>query len=129
MSQALPLIRIAMRASILILLVLGLLFWSGRALPLVPLHMAFGLVFVLGLCALAAIAAMRGAPLPLVAGAAVLGLAVLALGMTQARILPGSGHWIIQALHLLLGLGAMGLAERLARGAAASSATRTDTMH
>ena len=118
MSQALSLIRIAMRISILILLVLGLLFWTGRALQLVPLHMAFGLVLVLGLWSLAALAAMRDVPLSLVAGAALLGLAVLALGMTQTRILPGSGHWIIQVLHLLLGMAAMGLGERLARRAA-----------
>lgn len=124
MSQALPLIRILMRASILILLLLGLLFWTGRALQLVPLHMAFGLVLVLGLWATAGLAAARGAPPALLIGAAVLGLAVIALGMTQTRILPGSGHWVIQALHLLLGLAAMGLGERLGKQAAVAVPAR-----
>jgi hypothetical protein len=122
MSQAVLLIRIAMRASILILLVLGLLFWTGHALQLVPLHMAFGLVLVLGLWSLAAIAAMRDVPLPLVAGAVVLGLLVIALGVTQTRLLPGPAHWVVEVLHLLLGLGAMGLGERLASGARSAAA-------
>lgn len=119
MSKAPLLIRIVMRASILILLVLGVSFWTGHAYPLLPLHMAAGLVFVLGLWSIAALAAMRGAPLGPVIGAVVLGLAVIALGMTQTQLLPGSAHWIIQVLHLLLGMGAMGLAERLGKQAAA----------
>jgi hypothetical protein len=125
MSQALLLIRVAMRVSILILLVLGLLFWTGHALQLVPLHMAFGLVLVLGLWSLAAIAAMREVPLPLVIGAVVLGLLVIALGVTQTRLLPGAMHWIVQVLHLLLGMAAMGVGERLARGARAVTAPGT----
>ena len=34
--------------------------------------------------------------------------------MTQTQLLPGSWHWVIQVLHLLLGLGAMGQGEGLA---------------
>jgi len=36
---------------------LGLLFWTGRALPLVPVHMAIGLTFVLALWVLSGLAA------------------------------------------------------------------------
>lgn len=126
MSKAPLLIRIVMRASILILLVLGVSFWTGHALQLAPLHMAVGLVFVLGLWSIATLAALRGTPVGQVIGAVVLGLAVLALGATQTRILPGSGHWIIQVLHLLLGMGAMGLAERLGRSAHEGAALGTD---
>ncbi len=120
--RALPLLRILMRLSITVLLVLGILFWTGHAYALVQVHMAFGLIFVLGLWALAGIAAARGAPLPVVIGAVMLGLLVLALGMTQTRLLPGDYHWLIRVLHLVLGMGAMGLAERLARGIAEASA-------
>jgi len=125
MSKAPLLIRMMMRASILILLVLGVSFWTGHGLQLVPLHMALGLLLVLGLWALAALAALRGAPLGPVIGAVVLGLAVIALGMTQTQLLPGSAHWIIQVLHLLLGMGAMGLGERLGKQAAAPVPART----
>ncbi|HZR35640.1 MAG TPA: hypothetical protein VFA75_09720 [Nevskia sp.] len=120
--RALPLIRILMRLSITVLLVLGILFWTGHAYALVQVHMAFGLVFVLGLWALAGIAAGRGAPLPAVLAAIVLGLAVLALGMTQTRLLPGGYHWLIRLLHLALGMAAMGIAERLGRGVAGPAA-------
>jgi hypothetical protein len=37
------------------------------------------------------------------------------LGVTQSGLLPGDYHWVIQALHLAVGLGAIGLAEELAR--------------
>lgn len=45
-------------------------------------------------------------------------------GITQQRILPGAFHWVIQVAHLFLGLVAMGLAERLARGAQARLSQR-----
>jgi hypothetical protein len=108
--------RIVMRASILILLVLGVLFWTGNALALVPLHMLFGLLLVLGLWTVAGLAVSRGASPGQAVAAAILGLAVIGLGMTQTQLLPGANHWIIRVLHLLLGLGVMGMAERLARG-------------
>ncbi len=38
----------------------------------------------------------------------------VALGMTQDRLLVGDAHWVIQVLHLLVGLGGMGLAGALA---------------
>jgi plastocyanin len=38
-----------------------------------------------------------------------------AFGMTQSGVLPGDAHRVIQVLHLLVGPGAVGLAETLAR--------------
>ena len=34
--------------------------------------------------------------------------------MSQTRLLPGDAHWVIQVLHLLIGIGAMGLGQGLA---------------
>ncbi len=124
MRALLP-IRILLRLSIMVLLVLGILFWTGHAYALLPLHMAFGLVFVLSLWALAGLAAKRGAPLPVVLTAAVLGLAVLGLGGIQTQLLPGDYHWVIRVLHLLLGMGAMGFAESVAKRLASASGTST----
>ncbi len=45
----------------LTLIVLGVFFWTGRALTLVPLHMRVGVVFVISLWALALLAARAGA--------------------------------------------------------------------
>jgi hypothetical protein len=49
----------------------------------------------------------------LAASVAVMGLIVLVLGMSQNSLVPGGAHWIIQVLHLLLGMAAVGMAEAL----------------
>ena len=90
-----------------LLLILGLLFWTGDALNLVPVHMLLGTLLVLGLWLLAASAWQLGVPPGLTIGAAVLGLIVLLLGFTQTSLMPGGAHWIIQVIHLLLGVAAV----------------------
>ena len=102
------------RVAGIVQIVLGLLFWTGRALGYIPLHMSVGFVVVLGLWTLAllALAARTGAGLALFG--ILWGVALPALGMTQAGILVGPWHWIIRVIHLLMGLAALGLADRLA---------------
>jgi hypothetical protein len=112
---------IALKVCLVILLpLLGLLFWTRHALSLLPLHMAAGLVLVLGLWILAALGARRGVPGWLVAVAACWGVLVITLGVTQMRLLPGSFHWVVRVAHLLVGIGAVWLAERIGRHLAAS---------
>ncbi len=41
-------------------------------------------------------------------------MAVPILGLTQTQLLPGQSHWVIEVVHLLVGLGAIGLAEWMA---------------
>lgn len=101
------------RAAGLILIVLGLLFWSGHLTGLVPLHILVGLVLVLALWALAVLGARAGVGVGLAAGALFWGLVVLVLGLSQAAILPGGAHWVVQVLHLIVGIAAIGLAEML----------------
>jgi len=97
-----------------LLIVLGLLFWTGNARTLVPLHMLLGISLVLALWALAVLAAVARVSLGLVALALAWGLIVPILGLTQTQLLPGAAHWLIQVLHLLVGIGAIGLAQALA---------------
>ena len=99
----------------LILLALGITFWSGHALQLVNTHMLIGVLFVLALWTLSGIAAAAHQSGGFVALGFVWGIVVLALGMTQRTLMPGSGHWVIQVLHLLVGLAAMGIGENLAK--------------
>lgn len=75
-----------------VLLMLGLVFWGGNVLGLVNVHMLLGVVFVLALWTLAAIAGVARQPAGLVALGVVWGLVVLALGMVQKGLLPGSAH-------------------------------------
>jgi hypothetical protein len=114
MKTAVTIAQILVRATGVIQLVLGLLFWTGNATGLVPLHMLIGFLLVLGLWTVAGLAARAGVQPGLVALAAVWGLAVAVLGLTQEELLPGSAHWLVQVLHLLVGLGAIGLSENLA---------------
>src|SRR5215510_3172480 len=98
-----------------IMIVLGLLFWTGNATTLIPIHMLLGVTLVLLLWTLAVLGAIARVNLSLVAVALVWGLIVPVLGVTQTRLLPGPAHWLIQTLHLLVGLVAIGLAGALAR--------------
>lgn len=94
-------------------LILGLLFWTGDVLGLIPIHMLLGVLTVLGLWLLAATASQQGVPPGLTLGAAVIGLITLILGLTQANLLPGSAHWVTQAIHLVLGMAAIASGEMI----------------
>lgn len=117
-------LRILVSAIGAIMIVLGLLFWSGNADSLIPLHMLLGVVLVLLLWAIAVMALVARVNPVLALVAIVWGLIVPVLGVTQERILPTSAHWIIQVLHLLVGLIAISLANILARQIMQGSTTR-----
>jgi hypothetical protein len=119
MRSAITAIQMGIRALGVVQLVLGIIFWTGNALGLVDLHQLIGILLVLGLWTQAALAHRAGVPGGLVAGAAVWGLLVLIVGLTQRDLLPGSAHWVIRVVHLLLGIGLLGLAENLATRAKA----------
>jgi hypothetical protein len=99
----------------LIQIVLGLLFWTNNALSLVPVHMLVGLILVIALWVVAALAGRTGVSMGLVALAVIWGLIVPILGVMQTGLLPGGAHWVIEVIHLLVGLVAMGLGDRLAK--------------
>jgi len=107
--------RWLVRITGLIQIVLGLLFWTGNALTLLPVHILSGLILVISLWVLAFVAARSGVEPAFVAVAFLWGLLVVVLGLTQGQVLTGSAHWLIQALHLLVGLVAIGQAEGLGR--------------
>src|SRR5437016_11017641 len=112
-SMTIPRVVVLALGSALILL--GLLFWTGKALALIPVHMLLGILLVLSLWTLAVLAARSGEQPALVALAIAWGLIVPILGMTQDELLTGPAHAVIKVLHLLVGLGAIALAEVLAR--------------
>jgi hypothetical protein len=122
MRSAVTGVQMAVRVLGVIQIVLGLLFWTGNALGLVDLHMLNGIVIVLLLWVMAGLAAAARVQPALVAGAFVWGLIVVALGLNQTDLLPGSFHWVIQVVHLLVGLVALGLADTLAARAKAGLA-------
>ena len=105
-----------MRVAMAVEVILGIGFWTGHWYGLVNLHMAVGALFVLALWGIAGIAIAQRRAAGLAAFAFLWGVVVIAVGMTQQRILPGDLHWIIRILHLAIGIAAMPIAERLVAG-------------
>jgi len=98
----------------LLLIILGIIIWTGKAEGITPLHRFLGIVIVLALWTLAYVASRSGVGVGIIALAVIWGLVAPILGLSQEHVLTGNGHWIIQILHLLIGLGIIVLGERLA---------------
>jgi hypothetical protein len=111
--RALLIARIALRVTGVILIVMGVLFWTGHALPLMPAHMVIGLLFVVSLWAVAAIGARQRVGFALVSRVAIWGALIVWFGMMQTQLLVGPSHWLIRVLHLVVGLIGLGLAETI----------------
>ena len=114
MRRTIVVLRWVIRVCAIVQLTLGSLFWTGNASTLIPLHMLTGLVLVLGLWTQAALGARAGLGIGLLGLALGWGAIVVDVGLTQDSLLPGDAHWLIQVLHVLIGLAAVGLAESIA---------------
>jgi hypothetical protein len=94
----------------LLALILGLLVWTNHGLSLIQMHMLLGLLAVGALWVIAIGQAFsRGGSWFIAASALVVGAAMIAVGLTQSGLMPGAFHWLIQVLHLVLGLLVIGL--------------------
>ncbi len=108
----------ALRLCVLLALIFGILLWVN-AIPDwgVMIHMTLGLLAVIALWLLAfgIGTARKGRSLGLAIGAFVLGLLLPIVGLGQLSWLYlGNAHIAVQILHLILGLGAIGLGEAIA---------------
>lgn len=108
--------QMTVRVSGIALLILGVIFWTGNLDSLHLLHILLGLLLVLGLWTLALIAIRAQVAVGIAVLALAWGVIAPALGLTQVNLLPGGWHWVIQVLHLLVGVGAIGIAEALGAG-------------
>ena len=108
-------------------LVLGLLIWTFQ-LDIVSLHMLFGLLVALALLVISILSALTR-PLRVLGIVGIVYAFVLPLlGLNQETLLVGSLHWIIEIVHLIVGIGALALGgvmstryRRLQRSRASSS--------
>src|SRR5260370_40085560 len=107
-----------LRVLFVVQLILGIFFWFGAAEGLVGIHMLIGICFVAVFWLIGVAYAMRGGSLGFVLGTFVLGLIIALYGMFHTSLLTGSGqHWIVQVVHRLLAVLAIGMAGMLARRA------------
>ena len=103
-----------LRIAVLAAIILGILFWTGNAENLIPVHMLIGIIAVLSLWVIGlAQGFIRGGSFGLALATFIVGLALAIVGLYQQQWLLGSSHWIIQVIHLLLGLSAIGLGEMI----------------
>jgi hypothetical protein len=109
-------VRIAVnivRIGVLIQLASGIVFWTGNADNFQIVHIVIGILVVLALWTLGIVQGLQGGSFGLALATFVVGFLLVLVGLFQTRWLIGSNHWIIQVVHLLLGLSAIGLAEMI----------------
>jgi hypothetical protein len=95
----------------LIQLILGIIVWTGNADSLIPIHILLGSIVTIALWVLTYLASRAGVLRWLVILAAFWGLVLPIWGLAHGMIRPGAYNWISQVLHLLCGIGAIGMAE------------------
>lgn len=108
-----PALQMTIRATGLLALILGIIFWTGNALFLVRVHILLGVVLTLALFALVYLAYRAGVKRALVMIAAIWAIVLPIWGLIQSHIFPETWFWLAQVLHLLCAIGAIGLAETL----------------
>jgi hypothetical protein len=97
----------------LILLILGLIFWTGNAYSLILVHIWLGYLLTLALFVLIFQAFRAGVSIGLLIVSVVLGAALPLWGLYQGAVFPASFQWVGQVLHALSGIIAIGLAEMI----------------
>jgi hypothetical protein len=90
-------------------LTLGLLFWIAN-INLISIHMLLGLLVALTLLIVSIMAVSTRDMRTWGIVGIVYALIVPVFGLTQSSILVGNLHWLIQTVHMLVGIGAVALA-------------------
>jgi hypothetical protein len=125
--RAVRIISLIARLALMATMVLGLLYWIAQIpflsmllnilvqIGFTSIHELLGLTGVLSLLVLGTVAVFTRGIRLLGVGGMIYALIVPAFGLTQSLILVSNLHWLIQAAHLLVGIGAMYLARGIER--------------
>jgi hypothetical protein len=110
--MAIKIASFVLRIAGLLALLLGILFWTGNAAQFILIHMLLGFLVVLSLLVIGiGQALVRGGSWPVAILAIIVGILLPVIGLTQNSLLLNTSHWVIQAIHLLIALIAIGLGE------------------
>jgi hypothetical protein len=104
MKRVLGVARLVLVVSGALVLLLGLLIWSGNGDQLIGVHVVLACVLVLALWVIAYLAAMAGVPRRMVTVTVAWSLFIVVFGLNQERLVEGEWHWTIQLLHLVLSM-------------------------
>jgi hypothetical protein len=121
MQKTTTIVKMIIRVTGLIQLGVGLVTWPGKAYFLIPIHIFIVSILVVALLVLVTLAAQARVSTWLVLLGGAWALVLPAWGLTQTLFVPENVVWIIQVLHVLCGIGAVGVAEILGARMAKSS--------
>jgi hypothetical protein len=102
-------------------LIMGVLIWMGQGASFANAHTGLGLLFCVLVVALAVVGKAAGAPKTLTWVVILWAIVTVVVGAGQRRLLVGDTHWLIQVVHLGLGLGMAAQSERIAKAVKAKS--------
>ncbi len=102
------------RVAWVIAILLGMSFWGGPGIAPVSVHMTFGGLVALSLAILAITAVIHRVRVPVAVVALLWAIATVAVGTVQDWWVGAGSHVLIEVIHLVLGVGAIGFAEMLA---------------
>ena len=111
MQRGIRIAQMFVRLAGLVLLVLGIVIWTGHGDTLIRTHAALGVFFVLSLWTVAVFGLIAHIGYVLPARLIIWGIVIGWFGISQQHLFPGTYHWIVQGLHLAVGMIAIGLAE------------------
>jgi hypothetical protein len=95
-------------------LVLGFFLWQGRLPGTLRLHMTLGALVAVYLAIISVAAGLARVRPPMALVGLLWAAATVYVGVNQNIMIPGASHWVIEVVHVLLGVGAIGLVEMLA---------------
>lgn len=95
-------------------IILGLLNWFFH-ISFIEIHMLFGVIVTLALLTVGLLAVFTRELRALGIVVVVFALIVPMFGINQVQILMGNFHWLIQVAHLLVGMAAVTLIERIGK--------------
>lgn len=91
-------------------MVIGLLYWAGIATQLMTMHMPLGFLTVGALWVVGIAQAVdKGGSWSIAIGAVILGAIMILFGLLHASLMAGPFHWVMQIVHLLLGVLTIGM--------------------
>jgi len=102
-----------LRLAVLFNLITGIIFWTGNADPLQIVHIILGIIAVLALWTLGIMQGIYGGSFGVALASFLVGFLLALVGLFQKNWLP-TNHWIIQVIHLVLGLAVIGMGEMMA---------------
>jgi hypothetical protein len=112
------------RGAAVVLLALGVYIWTSGADQLITVHVVVGVLLVLSLWTIAAIAASSGVSGVVVGVAVAWSFVAVLLGLTQDGLVTGEWHWTIQALHLVIAMAMVAWCQALVMLMGKSGASR-----